>query len=873
MADELIDTLIIDVELNDSNAEKGIDKLTNSLKKMQSFLSGFDTSSIDKVAKALNDLGKTNLSNLTNALKDLRESLGYLSKPLSKKATKNLENALTLYKPTGENQLIEGQVKDYADEFDEQFADKTINVDIETNGESDIWLINEYLKAFNRMLIEQGRVEGYIDKFNLKEEQLGRTLEENEGLNGTAEYQHAEKLYGAIGRYIEDYKAIKDEMDDLVANVFASPSISLSDMNLFFKVGKQYDALIGKFKDVEGLDSKALSNLKERAKISLEEIKVQAEEQDIEVPFYFDNETGEINANALSYDLPPLYQDFNGEQISTLTAETLRNIDKLEVQFELLKLKAEGLYESLINGQEKLNNSIEYAEKKGYGEEIQTATAEKMNDFITTDIKYLQEQQEQLENKIRDNIANPLGNEQEIDYLQDLINQYSAINTEINQTISTSKTLQQQLQIITKETTNMGYKIETFFKKLGKRFISVLSYRMIRKLIQQIVKMATEGLQNVAQVDDNINQSMSNLLNSFNALKSSFGASIGYFAEMIEPILTPIIDLFTDIMNLVNQFLSALAGNTTYQKAIKTQEDYADALAKTKANATGIDELNTISNETTPDEMYEETEIASGLVSVGNSLNKVFKMLGEILKLLEPIFDIIDAIFDALDPVFELIGGILDLVMEVLDLVVGQITDSISTISSMITDFLGYFKDVCNLFTNFLKGVFTGDWSATFDSLKQIVCDFANFFIHIWNHLVEFLENMINTICGWINKIGSWFGADWNLGVDFSVVKGEDLTIDMFANGGFPSVGELFIANEMGAEMVGTIGGHTAVANNDQIVMGISNGVYEGVLQALQDADTNSNSNINIVVQIDGKDVASRIKLDQGGAVMYRSGV
>lgn len=46
-----------------------------------------------------------------------------------------------------------------------------------------------------------------------------------------------------------------------------------------------------------------------------------------------------------------------------------------------------------------------------------------------------------------------------------------------------------------------------------------------------------------------------------------------------------------------------------------------------------------------------------------------------------------------------------------------------------------------------------------------------------------------------------------------------------YATGGFPSTGELFIAREAGAEMVGSIGRRTAVANNDQIVEGIAYGV------------------------------------------------
>lgn len=51
--------------------------------------------------------------------------------------------------------------------------------------------------------------------------------------------------------------------------------------------------------------------------------------------------------------------------------------------------------------------------------------------------------------------------------------------------------------------------------------------------------------------------------------------------------------------------------------------------------------------------------------------------------------------------------------------------------------------------------------------------------------------------------------------------------VGQFASGGFPDQGQLFIANEQGAEMVGSIGNRTAVANNDQIVEGIKAGVAD----------------------------------------------
>lgn len=64
----------------------------------------------------------------------------------------------------------------------------------------------------------------------------------------------------------------------------------------------------------------------------------------------------------------------------------------------------------------------------------------------------------------------------------------------------------------------------------------------------------------------------------------------------------------------------------------------------------------------------------------------------------------------------------------------------------------------------------------------------------------------------------------------FAVSVGVDLYgtgVPGYATGGFVDQGQLFIAREAGAEMVGNIGRRTAVVNNDQIVEGITYGVRE----------------------------------------------
>ena len=55
--------------------------------------------------------------------------------------------------------------------------------------------------------------------------------------------------------------------------------------------------------------------------------------------------------------------------------------------------------------------------------------------------------------------------------------------------------------------------------------------------------------------------------------------------------------------------------------------------------------------------------------------------------------------------------------------------------------------------------------------------------------------------------------------------------VQAYANGGYVntdgySSAQLFVAREAGPELVGTIGNHSAVMNNDQIVASVSAGVY-----------------------------------------------
>ena len=78
--------------------------------------------------------------------------------------------------------------------------------------------------------------------------------------------------------------------------------------------------------------------------------------------------------------------------------------------------------------------------------------------------------------------------------------------------------------------------------------------------------------------------------------------------------------------------------------------------------------------------------------------------------------------------------------------------------------------------------------------------------------------------------------------------------IKKYAVGGLPNMGQMFVAREAGPELVGTLGGHTAVMNNDQIVSSVSVGVAQAVKEVIQPlVKTSVGNNRPIQISLDGK--------------------
>ena len=120
-----------------------------------------------------------------------------------------------------------------------------------------------------------------------------------------------------------------------------------------------------------------------------------------------------------------------------------------------------------------------------------------------------------------------------------------------------------------------------------------------------------------------------------------------------------------------------------------------------------------------------------------------------------------------------------------------------------------------------------------------------------------------------LNRILSGVGSSFGSSTKLSITSGLSRSVKAYASGGYPDEGQLFIARERGAEMVGSIGGKTAVANNDQIVEAIRQGVYDAEMAARAQDDGDVKANF----YLDGEKVETLLAKRKQGRTLYKGGV
>lgn len=262
----------------------------------------------------------------------------------------------------------------------------------------------------------------------------------------------------------------------------------------------------------------------------------------------------------------------------------------------------------------------------------------------------------------------------------------------------------------------------------------IVKYRVIRGIIKDVANAAKEGLNNAYMFSKSIGgdmaQSMDSLATSLQTVKNQLGSALGSMLMSLMPIITKVADAVTWLADKVTQLFAALSGKSYYQKATAVPAQWAedtqnatDALKEWKNQIMGFDEINRLedttgtstSRKTAPDygSMYEMTEIEDYWKELGNRL--------------KPVIDGITLMFQ----------GLID----------------------------------------FIKGVFTGDWSLAFSGLANIVVGASNVICgaldaiqHVAEGLLDFIDKTFSGFTDWLSEITgidfSWLSKSFSENID-----------------------------------------------------------------------------------------------------------
>lgn len=356
--------------------------------------------------------------------------------------------------------------------------------------------------------------------------------------------------------------------------------------------------------------------------------------------------------------------------------------------------------------------------------------------------------------------------------------------------------------------------------------------------------------------------------------------------EVIRDILLVIADIFNgDLLNGIKDFKDLIV-DLTFDPLIVLAE-VIDSLIGTNIAQwfKDLKERLNLWDPTTSESFQKLQDAFDRLNEVWEKLNQSFEDLLEAIGIFEEktgaskkIMDVVEKIiqigFDIfLDSIATQLTVIADVISVLADLLHGDFYSALDDIKNLLTDMVfGVLSYVAGIIDRIFGTDLAGWIDGVADSIREFSLSDALGLDKTGKAFHEFFEITLPSI---FNSFASWWEAltlnpfhiphpqfEWTyteatgliakalefVGLPATIPH---LNISWYAQGGFPTEGDLFFANENGAEMVGSMGGRTAVANNDQIVEGIRQGVFEAVSAAMN----NGGQDVSVRVFLDSREI------------------
>lgn len=451
----------------------------------------------------------------------------------------------------------------------------------------------------------------------------------------------------------------------------------------------------------------------------------------------------------------------------------------------------------------------------------------------------------------------------------------------------------------------------------------------VYKLLNIAIKNVTRGLQNVAMYSKEANAVLTEYKTIGLQLGNSVAAALIPVLQTLLPLVRALVNVIIDVSNAVNILFAKMNGQTSFRKAKKYTDDYAQSLGKLRTMAS-MDEIHTIGQTYNYSEMFEDVEIDSAnftaaLATIGQIIAAlvilktivsgrewaatltaltgktvryftILKKVGGILLAIAGVLEIVkgasDAWVNGLDwgnfaeiligigmtvgglalafgalgaQIGGIVGGIVMMVIGIKDAVTNSlnwtngalVAGGATLIGALIGSFFGPVGTLIGAAIGLAVGLITDfviwcvqNWESISAWFVTVGTEIGNFFSIVWKGIANGFVTTVNGIITGFEAFINFFvkGINWIIsginGISFEIpwwvpgIGGNRVGFNLgyigevsfgrlrgYETGGFPEDG-LFMANH--SELVGRFSnGKTAVANNEQIVEGISRGVSE----------------------------------------------
>ena len=426
----------------------------------------------------------------------------------------------------------------------------------------------------------------------------------------------------------------------------------------------------------------------------------------------------------------------------------------------------------------------------------------------------------------------------------------------------------------------MGHKAWSFFSGTT-LFAGLVKVKDFLKSFFEILKMDGPLVDKISAAFPKLSNAVTKVLTPVKTLAARFGLPVwGLMAGIIAAIVSVVVFLYKNWEKVTKAVKAFFKENIVpkLEEIKKHFDKVADALSPV------ITLFNKLKDKVLPG-VSKAFEIVGGIIFsvVGGVIATAFnvfvglienamQIFSGIVQVVRGVIDLVVAIFkkdDAGKAWKKIWNGIKDIVKGAVGLITQPVKDIyngiVSWFSKLYTELTG------KKLPNIIKGV--KEWfaklpSAIGEKLNAAWTKITDFFsVSKWKKKVD---DVIATIkknfkmpsfpsiklsVTWDTNVGALKKAVYTaLGLD----GWPSLKWSTYAQGGFPSMGEMFIAREAGPELVGRIGGKSTVANNDQIVTAVSEGVYAAVRSAMGESSGNGSQNIN--VYLDGKQIHASVQ-------------